>query len=206
VHQTAGRVVRCSPVSLCLLAAACLLSSAAENPAALPTRTTSFSTPTSLAPSVAIVLQSSRLLVEESGELLYFPLHASPPRCPAASLPARVLLAGLATCVSRALSPIARLVWLGQPALASIKGHIPTTSASIPPPPHRSLRRSPSLALAAHLSPLPHRLSVLRLHHVLLLCLPFRVSTTPVLTRVCARCSLFLRLLPLSLSIQLDPH
>jgi hypothetical protein len=58
--------VRCSPVSLCLLAAACLLSSAAENPAALPTRTTSFSTPTSLAPSVAIVLQSSRLLVEES--------------------------------------------------------------------------------------------------------------------------------------------
>lgn len=48
LHQTALRGVRCSPVHLCLLAAACLLSSAAENPAALPTRTTSFSTPTSV--------------------------------------------------------------------------------------------------------------------------------------------------------------
>jgi hypothetical protein len=111
------------------LAAACLRSSARCRESCSTADENDSPSPHAANSSV-VVVHSSRSLAEERVSLRPLP----------ASLPAvvRVLPAGTAACVSRALAY--RCPGLIGPALASqSQVPIPTTSASAPPPPHRRL-------------------------------------------------------------------
>lgn len=167
-----------------LLAAACLLSSAAENPAASPSRTTSFSTrkqPSSVVVVRTLRVRSLKNLVSQR----VYPLSSVLPRSNAARRTRRLRCSRLS--VARCL--------VG-PALA--RGPIPTTSASKPSasPPQSAKKPLCWLSLfTSHIRPLVDCLALTSSSFV---------SHVRVLTR--AARSVFLQVQRLSVSIQLGPH